>query len=100
MFIFKVSSIIPFSGPKALLCLETSINSAFSSLLLIREGGNKLCVMKRVVYKVFHVLCEEFHLGEAARPLWRRTGQHIKAICSPQRFPDNPIFEAWHPDTP
>ncbi|VDP17795.1 unnamed protein product [Heligmosomoides polygyrus] len=58
---------------------------------MICEGDNSVCEMKCVVYKVVCVSCEEFYIGETARPLWKRMDEHVRALRNPQSYPDNPF---------
>lgn len=58
---------------------------------LICEGEHKVCNISGVVYKVVCTSCEEFYIGETGRPLGKRMDEHLRALRSPQSYPDNPF---------
>ncbi|VDP40567.1 unnamed protein product [Heligmosomoides polygyrus] len=58
---------------------------------IICEGENQICQMRGVVYKVVCLSCDEFYIGETAGPLRKRIEEHLRALRSPQSYPDNPF---------
>ncbi|KIH69168.1 hypothetical protein ANCDUO_00494 [Ancylostoma duodenale] len=57
----------------------------------ICTGDNHVCMMKCVVYKVVCESCQEFYIGETARPRHCMIDEHIRALRSPQNYPENPF---------
>ena len=54
-------------------------------------GEHKVCQEKCVVYKVVCLSCHEFYIGETSRPLHKRMEEHLRALRSPQSYPENPF---------
>lgn len=57
---------------------------------IICEGEQQ---MRAVMYEVVCLSYDEFYIGQKSRPLRKRTGEDLKALHSPQSYPDNPFSQ-------
>ena len=103
-FAFDVNRVVKRSGlpinlvfrpPPTLRRILTSSrpyeNQCGRSNCTICTTDHEVCQLKCVVYKVECLSCHDFYIGETGRPLYKRMEEHIRALRSPQSYPENPL---------